>query len=44
MASHGQVIAEYALILGLIAMVAIGSLLFLGGTVSELLRFVADSL
>ena len=40
----GPGLAEYALILGLIAVVALGSLIFLGGTVSELLRFVADSL
>ncbi len=40
----GPGVAEYALILGLIAVVALGSLMFLGGTVTELLRFVADSL
>jgi Flp pilus assembly pilin Flp len=41
--SAGQGLAEYALILGLIAMVAILSLLFLGGEVSRLLSEVGKS-
>jgi pilus assembly protein Flp/PilA len=36
-AEDGQGLAEYALILGLIAVVAIASLTFLGGTITELL-------
>jgi Flp pilus assembly pilin Flp len=36
-AQHGQGLAEYALILALIAIVAIASLAFIGGSISELL-------
>lgn len=35
-AERGQGLAEYALILGLIAIVAIVSLVFLGGTISDM--------
>ena len=34
--AHGQGLAEYALILGLIAIVAIASLIFMGETISEM--------
>jgi Flp pilus assembly pilin Flp len=40
----GQGLAEYALILALIAVVAIVVLLFLGGTVSELLSSIGQSI
>ena len=40
----GQGLAEYALILGLIAIVAIVALLFLGGGVSSLLSSVGNSM
>jgi pilus assembly protein Flp/PilA len=45
MAEHedGQGLAEYALILALIAIVAIVALLFLGGSVSTLLSNVGNS-
>ena len=36
----GQGLAEYALILGLIAVVAIVSLAFLGNTVNDMLSFI----
>jgi pilus assembly protein Flp/PilA len=39
----GQGLAEYALILGLIAIVAIVALLFLGGQVSKILSTVGSS-
>jgi pilus assembly protein Flp/PilA len=39
----GQGLAEYALILALIAIVAIVALLFLGGQVSGVLSTVGDS-
>jgi pilus assembly protein Flp/PilA len=39
----GQGLAEYALILALIAIVAIIGLLFLGGQVSTILSTVGDS-
>ncbi|HEU4672933.1 MAG TPA: hypothetical protein VFS32_08550 [Candidatus Limnocylindrales bacterium] len=39
----GQGLAEYALILSLIALVAIVALVFLGGQVSELLSTVGAS-
>jgi len=39
----GQGLAEYALILALIAIVAIVALLFLGGQVSKILSVVGDS-
>jgi pilus assembly protein Flp/PilA len=40
---QGQGLAEYALILGLIAIVAILALLFLGSSVSTLLSNVGNS-
>jgi Flp pilus assembly pilin Flp len=41
--SRGQGLAEYALILALIAIVAIVALLFLGGQVSKILSTVGKS-
>ena len=41
--SRGQGLAEYALILALIAIVAIIALLFLGGQVSKILSTVGKS-
>jgi len=40
----GQGLAEYALLLALIAIIAIAALLFLGGGVSSLLSNVGNSL
>ena len=40
----GQGLAEYALILGLIAIVAIISLIFLGGQISDKLSIVGNSM
>ena len=40
----GQGLAEYALILVLIAVVAIVSLIFLGGQVSDMLSVVGESI
>jgi Flp pilus assembly pilin Flp len=40
----GQGLAEYALILVLIAIVAIVALIFLGGQVSDILSTVGDSI
>jgi pilus assembly protein Flp/PilA len=40
---EGQGLAEYALILGLIAIVAIVALIFLGGQVSQILSTVGNS-
>ena len=42
-AVHGQGLAEYALILALIAIVAILALVFLGGQISNILSSVGDS-
>lgn len=42
--SRGQGLAEYALILSLIAILAISSLLFLSGQVNTILSTIADSL
>ncbi len=42
--SKGQGLAEYALILGLIAIVAIVALLFLGNQVSGALDYVGDTM
>jgi len=39
---EGQGLAEYALILALIAIVAIGALLFLGGQISAILSQVGS--
>lgn len=41
---EGQGLAEYALILALIAIVAIFGLLFLGGQVSTILSTIGDSI
>ena len=41
---EGQGLAEYALILALIAIVAIIALLFLGGQVSQILSNVGNSI
>ncbi len=41
---EGQGLAEYALILALIAIVAIVALLFLGGQVSKILSTVGSSI
>ncbi len=40
---EGQGLAEYALILALIAIVAIISLTFLGGTIGDLLSIIGDT-
>jgi pilus assembly protein Flp/PilA len=40
----GQGLAEYALILGLIAVVVVTALTFLGGTIDDTLSFVANTL
>jgi pilus assembly protein Flp/PilA len=42
-AEEGQGLAEYALILALIAIVAIVALLFLGGQISSILNTVGQS-
>jgi Flp pilus assembly pilin Flp len=41
---HGQGLAEYALILALIAILAIVALIFLGGQVSKVLSTVGKSI
>lgn len=41
---EGQGLAEYALILGLIAVVAISALLFLGTTISTMLMSLGNTL
>jgi Flp pilus assembly pilin Flp len=40
----GQGLAEYALILGLIAVVAILSLVFLGDTIANLMSYIGDTI
>jgi pilus assembly protein Flp/PilA len=40
----GQGLAEYALILGLIAVVAILSLIFLGDTIADLMSFIGSTI
>jgi pilus assembly protein Flp/PilA len=40
----GQGLAEYALILALVAIIAIVALIFLGGQISDILSHVGDSL
>jgi Flp pilus assembly pilin Flp len=40
----GQGLAEYALILGLIAVVAIVSLIFLGDTVADLMSMIGNTI
>jgi pilus assembly protein Flp/PilA len=40
---RGQGLAEYALLLALIAIVAIGALLFMGGQISQILSDVGNS-
>ena len=42
--ARGQGLAEYALILALIAIVAIIALLFLGGQIQQVLSSVGDSI
>lgn len=44
LSTRGQGLAEYALILALIAIVAIVALLFLGGQVSKILSTVGKSI
>jgi pilus assembly protein Flp/PilA len=41
---EGQALVEYALILALVALVAIGALTALGGSVSALLQGISDTL
>ena len=41
---EGQGLAEYALILALIAVVAILSLVFLGETLRDLMSFIGDTI
>lgn len=41
---EGQGLAEYALILSLIAIVAIAALIFLGGNLSSTLSFIGNSI
>jgi len=41
---RGQGLAEYALILALIAIVSIVALIFLGGQIADILSHVGDSL
>jgi len=41
---EGQGLAEYALILGLIAIVAILSLIFLGDTLADLMSMIGDTI
>ena len=41
---EGQGLAEYALILALIAIVAIGALFFLGGEISEILSKIGSAI
>ena len=40
----GQGLAEYALILGLIAVLAVAALLFLGGEINDVLSTVANAI
>ena len=40
---HGQGLAEYALILALIAIVAILSLVFLGDTINDLMSYIGST-
>ncbi len=40
---RGQGLAEYALLLALIAIVAIAALLFMGGTISSVLSDIGNS-
>jgi Flp pilus assembly pilin Flp len=40
---RGQSLAEYALILGLIAIVAVLSLIFLGDTIADLISLIGDT-
>lgn len=41
--NRGQGLAEYALILALIAIIAITALIFLGGQIDDILRTVGSS-
>ena len=40
----GQGLAEYALILGLIAIAAVAALLFMSGTIQDILSVIGDQL
>ena len=40
---EGQGLAEYALILALIAVIAIAALLFLGGSINELMNTIGNN-
>lgn len=42
--SQGQGLAEYALILGLVAVVVIGALTFLGGSINDMLGLLSGAL
>ena len=41
---RGQGLAEYALILGLIAIVAIAALIFLGATINDLMTTIGSTI
>jgi len=41
---EGQGLAEYALILALIAIVAVLSLIFLGDTLADLMSYIGDTI
>ena len=41
---HGQGLAEYALILALIAIIAIAALIFLGGEISSILSSIGAAI
>ena len=41
---EGQGLAEYALILGLIAIVAILSLIFLGETIGDMMSYIGETI
>ena len=41
---RGQGLAEYALILALIAIIAIAALIFLGGQISDILSTIGDAI
>jgi Flp pilus assembly pilin Flp len=43
-AEEGQALVEYALVLGLVALAALGSLTLLGENISALLGFLASAL
>jgi Flp pilus assembly pilin Flp len=41
---QGQGLAEYALILALIAIVAIASMIFLGDTIADMMSYIGDTI